>query len=167
MKKIFIGFVVILSALAQISPLSLQIFGINANLLLVSLVVLIFVADFYELIWLGLIGGLILDLNSGIDFGINMSFYLILLIVIKLIIKKSEITSKLAYILIIILVATVGYNLVLLSTAFKSITQLNIWTLSLQLLFEIVLNILIAIVSYFFITFLLDKMSNSHTLGKL
>lgn len=167
MKKIFIGFVVILSALAQISPLSLQIFGINANLLLVSLVVLIFVADFYELIWLGLIGGLILDINSGIDFGINMSFYLILLIVIKLIIKKSEITSKLAYILIIILVATVGYNLVLLSTAFKSITQLNIWTLSLQLLFEIVLNILIAIVSYFFITFLLDKMSNSHTLREL
>lgn len=160
MTKLFIATVVILSALLQIAVFPRQVIGLSLNLLLISLVAFIFLADFYQLIWLSLVGGLILDLNTGLDFGLNMIFYVTLVIVIKLIIKKTDITAKLAYVLIITAVASFFYNLVIISTTYKDLANANFLNLSLVIISETVLNMFLAGLYYIAFSNVLDRITN-------
>lgn len=160
MTKLFIATVVILSALLQIAVFPRQIIGLSLNLLLISLVAFIFLADFYQLLWLSLVGGLILDLNTGLDFGLNMIFYVTLVIVIKLIIKKTDITAKLAYVLIITAIASFFYNLVIISTTYKDLANANFLNLSLVIISETVLNMFLAGLSYIVFSNVLDRITN-------
>lgn len=157
MSKSFVVLSILLLTFLQIS-LPIKLFGISANFLIAALVTLVFISDFYLLLWIGLFAGLILDLNTGIDFGLNMIFFVLLALVLKMIIKKGEISAKLVYIIIFTAISTVCYNLLLYATIFAKISNFNVLNLASNLLIEILLNVILAIIFYFMFGFAIDRL---------
>lgn len=69
---------------------SWQVAGVTANVVLAFLVVACLFVPLEQILWLGLIGGLMFDFYNNADFGFSMGFYLLIILLAKLIFKFGE-----------------------------------------------------------------------------
>lgn len=91
MKLISLIVLFIMSILAQIFFLeSWQVVGVTANIVLAFLVVTCLFIPLEQILWFGLIGGLMFDFYNNADFGFNMGFYILVIIVAKYLLKFGE-----------------------------------------------------------------------------
>ncbi|MDP4038384.1 MAG: rod shape-determining protein MreD [bacterium] len=167
MRTFFLILMVVLLSLIQISGLNNSLFAITPNFVLAGLVVLAMLIDFNQLIWLAFTGGLILDFNSSVDFGLNTVFLILMILVIRLIIKTSEISTKLIYSLIIVGIATVFYNLVIFTTIIRSSAIINPLNLGFRLAVELVCNLVLTALIYWLVEFSLAKIEEFNKTRKL
>ncbi len=139
------------------------------NFFLVFLVVASLFLDYSVLIWLALIGGFILDLYSGNDFGLNMAFYILLVIAIKAILSLSESPTRNSYVIIVIAFATVFYNIImslgLVGLGGTSLKMVFLKPIAIEILYNVTLAIIALGVVYSFSS--RDKTSKVYKLGKL
>lgn len=143
--------------------------GAGPNYLLVYLVVASLFFDFSSLIWLALGGGFILDLYSGSDFGINMAFYVLLVIAIKAVLSLSESPARNSYVIIVVIFGTIFYSILmslsLINIIGQSFSPLIFKQLGLELLYNTLLAFLALGVIYSFAG--RDKTAKTYKLGKL
>ena len=139
------------------------------NFLLVFLVVASLFLDYSILIWLALCGGFILDLYSGNDFGLNMAFYVLLVIAIKAILSLSESPARNSYVIIVVAFATVFYS-ILMSLGLIGVGGIGLnLTLFKPVIAEMLYNVVLAFISLGVIYSFTgrDKTSKTYKLGKL
>ncbi len=170
MRRVWQIGLMLAAVFAQASALSLV--GQNRvtpNFLLVYLVVASLFWDYSSLVWLALGGGFILDLYSGNDFGINMAFYVLLVIIIKIILSLGESPARNTYALIVIGFGTVFYSIVmslgLIGTPNQSLDLYSLKFLGIEVLY----NVVLAFVAFGVIYTITGRNKTSHTykLGKL
>lgn len=139
------------------------------NFLLVFLVVASLFLDYSTLIWLALGGGFILDIYSGNDFGLNMAFYVLLVIAIKAILSLSESPARNSYVIIVVAFATIFYSL-LMSLGLIGVGGISINILSLKpIMVEMLYNVILAFIALGIVYSIIgrDKTSKTYKLGKL
>ena len=91
MKLISLIVLFIMSIIAQIFFLEgWQVVGVTANIVLAFLVVTCLFIPLEQILWFGLIGGLMFDFYNNADFGFNMGFYILVIIVAKYLLKFGE-----------------------------------------------------------------------------
>lgn len=91
MKLIVLIVLFVLTLLAQLFFLqSWQIAGVTANIMIAFLVVACLFIDAERMLWLGLVAGLMFDFYSSADFGLNLGFYILLVVVCKYLLKFGE-----------------------------------------------------------------------------
>mgnify|MGYP003332380942 CR=1 FL=1 len=92
MKLLVLVCVFILSLLLQIFLIeSWQVAGVTANVVLAFLIVSCLFIPTEQIIWLGLFGGLVFDFYTSADFGFNMGFYILVIIISKFILKLGDV----------------------------------------------------------------------------
>lgn len=92
MKLLVLVLAFIISLVLQIFFLeSWQLAGVTANVVLAFLIVSCLFISTDQIIWLGLAGGLVFDFYSSADFGFNMGFYILVVILSKFILKIGEV----------------------------------------------------------------------------
>jgi len=121
------------------------------------LVILSFQVDFNQLVWLAFGAGLILDLNSGRNFGFNTIFLLLVGTMIKLVIKHTELLNKLTYSLIIVAIATVFYHLIQVASLLKVLSWVDLWPLLSSLFKELAGNLILTLLIYWWVEFIFNK----------
>ena len=91
MKLVGLVFLFVLSVIIQMFFLeSWQVAGVTANIVLAFLVVSCLFIPLEQILWMGLVGGLVFDFYNNADFGFNMGFYILIVIVAKYIFKFGE-----------------------------------------------------------------------------
>ena len=91
MKLIVLIVLFVLTLLAQLFFLqSWQIAGVTANIMIAFLVVACLFIDAERMLWLGLVAGLMFDFYNNAGFGFCMGFYLLAILLAKLVFKFCE-----------------------------------------------------------------------------
>ena len=91
MKLLALIVLFVLSILVQIFFLEgWQAVGVTANIVLAFLIVSCLFVPLEQVLWLGLIGGLMFDFYNNADFGFNMGFYILAIVVAKYLLKFGE-----------------------------------------------------------------------------
>lgn len=91
MKLIVLVVMFVLTLLAQLFFIqSWQTVSVTANLMIAFLVVSCLFIDAERMLWLGLVAGLMFDYYSSADFGLNLGFYILLIVVCKYLLKFGE-----------------------------------------------------------------------------
>ncbi len=170
MRRFGLILLMLASVFAQIATSSIGISkNAGPNFLLVFLVVASLFVNYSTLVWLALGGGFLLDLYSGNDFGLNMAFYVLLVIAIKVILSMSESPARNSYVIIVIIFGTIFYS-ILMSLGLIGIVGLHLSPLPLQrLATEMLYNTILALLSLGVVYSFMgrDKTSKTYKLGKL
>lgn len=99
--------------LLQLSwPSSLKFGWVTPNFFLVFIVLASLYVDAKRLLWVALAGGLVLDLASIGQFGFNMAFYILLVLVLKLVWQLDQRNLQLPTLLLATAVFTLLYGVV-------------------------------------------------------
>ncbi len=99
---------------------------IKPNYVLVAIIFLTATNSLGSLLGFSLSAGLVLDLFSGTNFGFNMAFYLLLPLLGKAVIRLDEVHLRRSAQFIVVVLATVTYNL-LLALPYLRIGLLRPW----------------------------------------
>jgi rod shape-determining protein MreD len=92
-----------------------RIFGIMPDVLLVVIIYAGLICSASEAVWMALVGGLLLDLDSGVDFGLRMGFFVMLSLLIVALKQAGADFANTGMVLAATLGATVLYNLSVLT----------------------------------------------------
>ena len=91
MKLVSVVLLFVLSLLVQIFFMeSWQVAGVTANVVMAFIVVACLFMPLEQILWLGLFGGLMFDFYNNADFGFSMGFYLLAILLAKLVFKFGE-----------------------------------------------------------------------------
>lgn len=102
-----------LALLLQLAwPSSLHLGWVTPNFLLVFIELSSLYVDTNRLLWVALAGGLVLDLAAVDQFGFNMAFYILLVLVLKLVWQLDQRNLQLATLLLATAVFTLLYGIV-------------------------------------------------------
>lgn len=140
--------VVILLALAQVvmaavTPLAAP------NLIMAYLVVASLFFDYRLLLWLGLIGGVVLDLyGPSRTFGFNIAFCLLIVLFAKVIIRLEDQTERLWFTLLVVGGLSLLYSVASLGTVIRQLGQVIGWPLLLKSTAQIIYNEVIAVLLF-------------------
>lgn len=122
---------------------------IKPNYVLVAVIFLTATSSLGSLIRFSLSAGLVLDIFSGANFGFNMAFYLLLPLLGKAVIRLDEVHLRRSAQFIVVILATVTYNL-LLALPYLQIGLLRPWlTAGSHVGIEILYNCLILAIFIF------------------
>lgn len=137
--------VLILAVWLQINFLGgLRPLGIVPNLLLVALAFWAFLRPASQTITAALIGGLILDLASGTDFGLRMAFYTFFVLGV-IYWRQLGATETAVSIASAVTAGTVIYNLAVLANLMRVHGAID-WLVAVRLIgLELILNLLLAL----------------------
>ena len=94
-------------------------------------------------------GGFLLDLFSGVDFGLRTGFYIFLTLLVTLMRRTGADFSRLSMRLTAVMSGTILYNLAVLSTLALSRTAIPVRLVSEKIIIEIIENILLAIIVHY------------------
>lgn len=141
--------VIILFVLSMVIQLffleSWQVAGVTANVVLAFLVVACLFVPLEQILWLGLFGGLMFDFYNNADFGFSMGFYLLAILLAKLVFKFGENEHSWWKPVLFVIIASLGQALLL---RFSNVLLSFSWNVLLQIALYSLLTGLVAVAWY-------------------
>ncbi|MFI5240522.1 MAG: hypothetical protein ACHQUB_02340 [Candidatus Saccharimonadia bacterium] len=102
-------------------------------------------------------GGFLLDLSSGVDFGLRTGFFTFLTLLVTLMRRTGADFSRISMRLTAVMSGTILYNLAVLSTLALSHSTIPVGLVAEKIIIEIVENIILAVVLHYPIRKLIEN----------
>lgn len=165
MKNFFIFLILTLLVVLQTSFLPSINYLDNINLILILIFSFIFILGIKKALWWGLVGGLMLDLYSILNFGVITIALISSLVLTYFLFKNFFINRSFSSLIILITTATLFYNLILIILS-KILKFINLNTYDIILTFQyfysliekIIFNILLILIIFFIGNYLSRKL---------
>lgn len=121
MRTFLIWMVLVALIIIQIvSGQNLAFIAVSVPLCLVAMVVFSVFVPTEQLLYMALVSGVLLDVASGRDFGLNITFLLFVALFCKLVLRLGERSQTLPMVLLLSALLTVFYNFMLFVVVFSA-----------------------------------------------
>ncbi|MBW3537971.1 hypothetical protein KY386_00585 [Candidatus Parcubacteria bacterium] len=158
--------VVLLSVWLQASFFgAMRPLGVVPNLLLVVVIYAGLVGTATESVAMALAGGMVLDLASGVDFGLRMAFYSLLALIIVMLKRAGANFDNVGLVLLSTVGGTLLYNAAVIVSLILSGVSLPLEAAAARVGFEVGLNLLLVLLGGRALIWLLSRGSGSRELG--
>ncbi len=167
MKGVIRILLVLLAVWLQVSFFgAFRIFDVLPNVLLVLIIYAGLICRVSDAVLMALVGGILLDLSSGVDFGLRMGFYILLGLLIAVLKQAGTDFENTAMVLAATLAGTVLYDVAALSGLILHAAPIPWGIVTTRIGVEIVVNCALALILRWPLSRLLGKNDLSFSSGR-